>query len=132
MVVSPGWRSSDADYGVKSGRRARRGDPTPCRPTWAEDRQIRGADPSVRIGWKLYREAKGIQEVAIQRRLNAVIAALPEVRRRRVETRAQALMSQVEGLGGAGVRGDLHASGYTDIGKGPAQVMSGCHPSGGT
>ncbi|MCA6327071.1 MAG: XRE family transcriptional regulator, partial [Phenylobacterium sp.] len=32
----------------------------------------------------------------MQRRLNEVITALPEARRRRVEARAQALMSQVE------------------------------------
>lgn len=35
----------------------------------------------------------------MQRKLDEVIAALPEARRRRVEARAQALMSQVEGLG---------------------------------
>ena len=35
----------------------------------------------------------------MQRRLSEVIAALPEARRSRVEARAQALMSQVEGLG---------------------------------
>jgi hypothetical protein len=33
------------------------------------------------------------------RKLDEVIAALPEARRERVEARAKALMSQVEGLG---------------------------------
>ena len=35
----------------------------------------------------------------MQRRLNEVITALPEARRERVQARAKALMSHVEGLG---------------------------------